>query len=120
MNSPQHVVTDDGTVHVRQHAAFLAQQRYLQPDFNHYRGCWLAKTSLMLCSPLSPFVFYDWLATVVVFIVGNPLIPNWNCESAIPLCICYMKKVVLGQNRSSLGHWAFFLLHGSVFFACTT
>jgi hypothetical protein len=48
----------------------------------------------VLCSPLSPFVFYDWLATVVVFIVGNPLIPNWNCDSAIPLCICYVKKVV--------------------------
>lgn len=28
-----------------------------------------------------------------VFIVGNLLIPNWNCESAIYLCICCVEKL---------------------------
>ena len=74
----------------------------------------------MLCSPLSPFVFYDWLATVVVFIVGNPLIPNWNCESAIPLCICYMKKSGFGSKPEFSRPLGFPSVAWECFFACTT
>jgi len=117
-----HCHRDSGTVHVHQHAAFLAQQRHLQPDSNPHRWCWLAKTSLVLCSPLSPFVFYDWLATVVVvFIVGNPLIPNWNCDSAIPLCICYMKKKWFGSKPEFSRPLGFLSVTWECFFfACTT
>lgn len=51
------------------------------------------------------FIIFAFVFCCCFFIVGNLLIPNWNCESAIYLGMYLLcGKVVWDKNRSSLGH----------------
>lgn len=119
--STVHCRRDDGSVHVHQDAiSFSHDKDTYDPILIIADGIGLPNFTHVLFIIFS-FVFYDWLATVVVFIVGNLLIPNWNCESAIYIPMYLLYEEVF---RSKIGVYSaiglsFRYLWGW-FFACTT